>query len=367
MAIAISCGYFFWYKPTIAAKMAAAQKAAMPTPEITVINVTKQKVELTVELPGRVNADKISTVRPQINGVIKKVKFTQGSFVKQGQQLYEIDSDVYSSALQSAQKNLKAMAAKKARYQNLLEQDAISKQEFDDIQASESQAKSDYAKAKKDLDYTKVLAPISGYIGKTNYTEGALVTANQSEPLVTITQLDPVYVDLQQATADVIAAGHHKNVPVTLVSKDQTLQKKGTLKFSEKFADQDTDSVNLRAVFSNKDQKLLPGMFVTAKVHLKAFNAVTIPQRVTSRVANGGLSVFVVQPDNTVKMRVIKADKIFGDSWIVEEGLEEGEIVVYEGFQKIADGAKIKPVTLKTEENIDVNKPTEEKKTAEEK
>lgn len=341
--------YFFWIRPKYN-QMNIASASANNGVEVTVVKVEKKSVQLFTELPARVTAHKISEVRPQIEGIIKKINFLEGSFVKQGQQLYQIDPIIYQSASDGAMQTLKAMQAKRDRYKNLLEQDAISKQEFDDIEASLAQAKADANKARKNFDYTKVLAPISGYIGKSNVTEGALVTANQSAVLVTITQLDPIYVDIEQPSKDVIAIGHHKEIPVSVLTEDSNYQNTGTLKFSEKFADPSTDSVRLRAIFSNKEQKLIPGMFVTAKLHLEPFDAVIVPQRTTNRAPNGSLTVFVVGEDNVAKTRQIKAEKIYQNYWIVEDGLSEGETIVYEGFQKITDGAKVKPVPLAIEE-----------------
>ncbi len=362
LAAAAYAGYFYVVKPKY--NQAVTNNASVnnnkPAIPVTTISVTKQKVQLYVDLPGRVNAKKIAQVRPQIDGVIKAIKFTEGALVKQGQPLYQIDSEIYNAAVKGNEANVKALTAKRNRYKILLEQDAVSKQEFDDIEASLDQAKSEASKAKKNLDYTKVLAPISGFIGKTNYTEGALVTANQADALTTIVQLDPIYVDLEQPAQEVIAGGNRKEIPVSLIADDPSNRLIGKLKFSEMFVDESTDSIRLRAEFSNKNQKLLPGMFVSAKLHLAPFAAVTVPQRVTTRTPDGKLMVWVVQSDNTVKAKIIKAEKIFNDSWIVQEGLEEGEVVVYEGIQKISEGAKVVATPAQTEET----KPTENKSEA---
>jgi len=350
---ALVAGYFLWIQPKYNqpnANNASQNNTVNPAIAVTTVNATKQKIELFIELPGRVNGQKISGVRPQVDGVIKEVKFVEGSFVKQGQQLYEIDSAIYKAAYNSAVSALKAAKAKRDRYQNLIAQDAISKQEFDDVNAAFASAQSDLSKAKKNLDYTSVLAPISGYIGKSNFTQGALVTANQADALTTITQLDPIYVDMEQSSKDAIALGNHEELSVSLVTEDPNYHNVGKLKFSEVFADESTDSVRLRAIFSNKDKKLLPGMFVSAKLHLKPFDAITIPQRAANRAPNGSLVVWVVGQDNTVKSQIIKAEKIYQDSWIVEEGLNEGDKIIYEGFQKLAEGVKVNPTPLVTQE-----------------
>ena len=340
--IALAAGYFFWFKPKY--NQATAIKASTTNAiEVSVVTAKKDKVQLYLELPGRVESHKISNVRPQINGVIKKIKFVEGSFVKQGQQLYQIDPIVYLEALKSANSNLKALKAKRDRYKNLLVQDAVSKQDFDDISASYAEARSQAELAKKNFEYTKVMAPISGYIGKSNFTEGSLVTANQEGVLTTITQLDPIYVDMAQPTKDMMRLRNQKELVVTLITEDPTYSNTGKLKFSEMFADESTDSVRLRSIFSNQDQKLIPGMFVTGKIHLQAFDAVTVPQRSTTRGSDGSLTIWIIDKENTAKPRKIKADEVVGDSWIVNEGLEDGETVVYEGFQKLAEGVKVNP------------------------
>ncbi len=315
--------------------------------EVSVAVVQKQTVQLFQELPARVSASKISEVRPQIEGVIKKVKFTEGSFVKKGQQLYEIEPSIYQAASKSADRNLKTLRAKRDRYKILLEQDAVSKQEFDDLEASFAQAESDAEKAKTNFNYTKVLAPISGYIGKTNLTEGALVTANQAEVLTTITELDPIYVDMVQPIKEMQQLGDQKEIMVSLITDDPNYVAEGKLKFSEVFADASTDSVRLRALFSNKDKKLIPGMFVTAKLHLKPIEAILVLQRAAIRKADGGLMVWVVQGD-VAKARPIKAEKISGDSWVVSEGLNDGDVVIVEGYLKVADGAKVNAVPFQS-------------------
>ncbi len=324
---------------------------------VNVIAIKKQKIELYVDLPGRVNSYKISEVRPQISGIIKNIYFKQGSHVKKGQKLYQIDSEIHLSAFQSAKSNLKALTLKRNRYKKLLKEEAISKQEFDENEALWQQAKSEASKAKKNLDYTMVLAPISGYIGKSNYTEGALLTENQPSPLATITQLDPIYVDLQQASKDNIQINNQSQIPVLISIPESNYSNSGILKFSEFFVDEATDSVRLRAIFPNKDKKLLPGMFVNAKIALNSFDAITVFQRAAFRTPDGKLAVWAVNnSDNTVSIKTIKAEKIYNDSWIVEEGLDEGELIVYEGFQKISDGMKINPNLIEVENPTAVNK-----------
>ncbi len=343
--------YFFYLKP----KLNHSIQGSFGNPEVTVIVTKKQPVQLFLELPGHVTAFKISQIRPQINGIIKKRIFEQGSFVKEGQQLYQIEPQVYQIAYDRAKIALKSALAKKERYQKLLELDAVSKQEHDEAATELAQAQADFKKSKTELAYTKVLAPISGYVGKSNIPSGMLVTANQAEVLTTIIQIDPVYVDMTQPSKEAEKLSEQKGIPVSLTIDEVPYENQGVFLFSETFVDDSTDSVRLRAEFSNKNKKLMPGMFVTAKLHLKSFEAITIPQRATIRGNDGNLIVWVVDENNIAKPRPIKSSQAFNDTWIVEEGLNEGEKIIYEGFQKIADGAKVNPVLAPVEEKSEGN------------
>ncbi len=345
--------YFLVIKPKQNVLSNQANMAIRKEAEVIVITVKKDKVQLFQELPARVEAFKISEVRPQAEGIIKKRLFVEGSFVKAGQVLYQIDPTIYQASYENSSANLKNLRTKKLRYEKLLEVDAISKQEFDDLETSLAQAESEAKKTKATLNYTKVYAPISGYIGKSNFTEGALVTANQNGVLTTITQLDPIYVDMAQPAKEALETNNKKEILVSLVSDDPNYQNIGKLKLIENFADQTTDSVRLRAVFSNKDKKLIPGMFIGAKLHLEPIKAITVPQKATTRMPDGSLSVWIIDKENIAKMRIIKANQTFGDNWVVESGLEDGEIVVLEGFLKISEGAKVK--TTKPENQIQKN------------
>ena len=349
-AVAFCLYYFFWLKPK--SHQAPPAMAAMNNiAEVNVITIKKELVQLSEELPARVSAFKISEIRPQIGGIIKKRTFEEGSFVHKDEQLYQINPAVYKTAFDEANQNLKTLRAKKERYKNLLKEDAISKQEFDDVNAAFATAEANFKQAKINLTYTEVRAPISGYIGKSNFTEGMLVTANQADVLTTITQLDPIYVDMVEPTKDMDNIKNQNEISVTVNLDDTTYKNTGKLKFSEVFADESTDSIRLRALFSNEDKKLIPGMFVTATLHFKPFEAITVPQRATNRAPGGALIVWVVDSDNTAKPRSIIAEKISGDNWIVESGLNEGDIVVYEGYQKLFDGAKVKPISKEIQEN----------------
>jgi membrane fusion protein (multidrug efflux system) len=318
--------------------------------EVNVITIKKQQATPTIELPARIASYKTSEVRPQIDGVIKKRLFIEGSLVKEGESLYQIDPSFYEAAYIAARENLKSVQAKKDRYDNLLELEAVSKQEYDDMLATLTTAKSEYKKAKTNFDYTKVLAPISGYIGKSNIAEGMLVTANQTNILTTITQLDELYADMVQPSKDAIKMQNQKNISVSIKVDGVVYDKIGTLKFSEVFVEKSTDSVRLRAKISNKDRVLLPGMFATAILHLKSFETITVPQRSTTRAPNGSLTVWIVDKDNVAKLVPIKASEAINDKWIVVEGLNDGDVIIYEGFQKIMEGAKVKPVLMQVED-----------------
>lgn len=326
--------------------------------EIKVLTFTIKEEPVTqfIDLPGRVVAHKTAAIRPQIDGIITKQNFEEGAFVKKGKQLYQIDSAIYQASYDQAKENFRAAAAKKNRFKKLLAYEAVSKQEFDDASAAMIQAKSELRKAKINLGYTRVYAPISGYIGKSNITEGGLVSANQDQHLTTIVQLDPVFVDMMQPAAEAVKLKSKSGLTVSLSidddiaansdleqSDDNFIHKKylGKLKTIESFADEESDSVRLRALFTNKNHRLIPGMLVNAKIHLLAQEKITVPQKATTRLPDGSLMVWVVDAENMVKKRIIKADQTFEDRWIVESGLGAGEIVVLEGIMKLADGVKI--------------------------
>lgn len=311
-------------------------------PEVTVVTIKKELVQTYRELPARVNAFRISPIRPQVEGVLKERTFEEGSLVKEGDQLYQIDPTRYDIALKNAKTSFNTLKARRDRYRLLLKEDAISQQEFDDSQSQFAQAEADYNLALTNSNYAKVLAPITGYVGKSNVTPGILVTANQAEVLTTITQLDPVYVDMIQPSKEAVQSPAQKEMTISILVDQEKYDKEGKLKLIEKFADEATDSVRLRAEMPNPDGKLIPGMFVTARLHLPTFEALTIAQRVTTRTPNGGLAVFVIE-NGIAKQRLIKVAQMVENKFVVVDGLQEGDQVVFEGLQKIADGT---PVTI---------------------
>lgn len=329
-----------------------------PVP-VSAVTITEQPIEDKVRLPGRTNAFKIAQIRPQVSGVIQSRTFTEGGEVKAGQQLYLIDPAIYKAnhesakaALKRARANAQSITSRMKRYEELVAIDAVSKQEYDDIKASYAQAmadiavaEADVARAKVNLDYTKVYSPISGRIGKSNVTEGALVTANQEQVLAHVTQLDPIYVDMSQAAEELMrvrrnSSGEDTRKVRIYLEDGSPYMHEGELQFSEVVVDETTGSVQLRALFPNPERILMPGLFVQAEVILGERNALLVPQRSAIRNPQGELSVWKVE--NGVANPVpITVSREYGDQWVVESGLSSGDVVVTEGFQKIQPGAQV--------------------------
>ncbi|QCG94276.1 efflux RND transporter periplasmic adaptor subunit [Azospirillum sp. TSA2s] len=357
-------------------KQAGGQPQGGGPPEVSVLTIEPQRLTVTTELPGRTAAYRIAEIRPQVSGIVLKRLFREGSDVKAGDQLYQIDPATYEASLASAQAdvqkaeaNLQAARNKASRYGDLVKNSVVSKQDFDDVQASLKQneaqvaaAKAAYNLASINLNYTKVFAPISGRIGKSAVTEGALVTANQATALATIQQFDPIYVDVTQTASQLMklredmATGRIRpaepgKIPVTLFlnsnasGDDTAYPAKGELQFSDVTVDAGTSSVQLRAVFPNPNKDLLPGLFVRARVEQGvAENAITVPQAAVARGPDGSARVWVVGADNKVNPRTIKTERAVGNVWLVSDGLVVGERVVVEGLQKVKPGAEVKPV-----------------------
>jgi membrane fusion protein (multidrug efflux system) len=320
------------------------------------------------ELPGRVAAYQVSDVRPQVSGVILKRMFTEGSVVRQGQTLYQIDPSIYAAQqaqaaanLQSARASAVAARTRAQRYAPLAKMEAISKQDYTDAVAQARQADASVAQnsaalraAQVNMRFTRVPAPITGRISLSNVTEGALVTANQADPLATITRLDPVYVDIQQSAAALLdlrqALAHGGAVPtsaqVRLKLPDGSIYGfTGTVQFSEVIVDQGTGTVTVRARFPNPQSILLPGMYVTAQfAQAVQTSAILVPQQAVTRDPQGNATLFVVGPGNRAVQRTIVADRTVGTSWVVTQGLAPGEKVITQGTANLKDGAPIKPV-----------------------
>jgi membrane fusion protein (multidrug efflux system) len=346
----------------------AAPPPAGP-PEVGVVTVQPQRVTLTTELSGRTTPQLIAEVRPQVGGIILKRLFTEGSDVKAGQVLYQIDPATYQAAFASArasqaraEANLNSVRLKAERYRDLVGIKAVSQQDNDDAQAMFKQAEADVASTKAavetariNLAYTRITAPISGRIGRSSVTTGALVTASQSAALATIQQLGSMYVDVTQSTADLLKL--KQNLANGVLKKSASAQVKllledgspypltGTLKFSEVTVDQSTGSVTLRAVFPNPRQALLPGMFVRAiLVEGVNENAILIPQRGVTRNPKGDAVVMIVGAEEKAEARPIKVVRTVGDNWLVSDGLKAGDRVILEGLQKARPGTPVKAV-----------------------
>jgi len=328
------------------------------------------------ELPGRVAAFQVSDVRPQVSGVILRRTFQEGSVVRQGQTLYQIDPSIYaaqqaqaSANLQSARANAVAARTRAQRYEPLAKMEAISKQDYTDALAQARQADASVAQnsaalraAQVNMRFTRVPAPITGRIGLSNLTQGALVTANQAEPLATITRLDPVYVDIQQSAADLLklrsALSQGGAVPtsaqVHLKLPDGSMYGfTGTVEFSQVIVEQSTGSVTVRARFPNPQSILLPGMYVTAQfAQAVQSSAILVPQQAISRDPQGSATLFVVGPGNRAVQRTVQADRTLGNYWVVTGGLAPGEKVITQGTANLKDGAQIKPVAATAPQRV---------------
>jgi len=355
---------------------AGVPPAGMPPQEVAVVTLEPQRAEIVTELPGRTAACRIAEVRPQVSGIILKRMFTEGAEVKLGEQLYQINPATYQTACDSAKAAVaKAEAAKNVaelllnRRQKLASSKVISQQDYDDSFAVLRQAEADIAarnaaleEARINLEYTKVLSPIAGFIGRSAVTEGALVTSGQAGALATVQQLDPIYVDVTQSSGQLLhlrrdlASGQLKNSATTeastrLIFEDGTqYSEPGTLQFSEVSVDPGTDSVTLRAVFPNPRRELLPGMFVRAIVNEGVNDrAILAPQKGVTRNVRGEPTAFVLGDGNKVELRVLKTDRAIGDKWLVTEGLKAGDRLIVEGLQKIGPGAEVRPVEIPTD------------------
>jgi membrane fusion protein (multidrug efflux system) len=340
-----------------------------PTPEVGVVTLTSQDVPLEIELAGRTSAYESSEVRPQVTGIIKQRRFQEGSIVRQGQTLYEIQPDIYHAAAAQAEANVaNALATQTAadiraqRYKPLADIEAVSKQDYADALASSKQAAAQVAQSKASLElarinlrFTRVEAPISGRISRSRFTIGALVTTGQADPLAVIERLDPMYVDIQQSSTDVttlrrqLAAGGAGGAPSTAVrlamEDGSPYPQLGKLEFTEQIVDPSTGSVTLRASFPNPQGLLLPGMFVRAKlVQAVARSAVLVPQAAVSRTPAGQATVMIVGPDDKIVERKIATSRTIGDKWIATDGVHAGERVVTEGLDNIKSGQRVKVV-----------------------
>lgn len=342
-------------------------------PRVGVLTLRASEVLRATELPGRTSAVLTSEVRPQVSGVILKRLFTEGADVKEGQQLYQIDpasyQATYDSAVAALDKSKAARVtaqAKATRYKKLVDADMLSRQDYDDALAIAQETKAEIEsseasvkQARINLEYTKVYSPISGRIGHSSVTPGALVTANQATALATVTQLDPLYVDLNQSSSTLLRlrkemdAGEIEGVAdgaakVTLKMEDGSLYPiTGKLKFTEVTVDQGTGTVLLRAVFPNPSHLLMPGMYVHAIIQEGVNrNGLTVPQAAVRRNTREEAVVLVLEEGNKVGQRVVQTGQAIGDQWVITAGLKEGDNVIVDGLQNIRTGMLVEPVPV---------------------
>jgi membrane fusion protein (multidrug efflux system) len=346
--------------------------------EVAVVTVHTEKVVITTELSGRTSAYLVSEIRPQVGGLIQKRLFVEGSNVKAGQVLYQIDPAPFQAAIDNAkaalgraEANLPAIRSRTDRFRELLADKAVSQQDYDDAAAALRQCEADiqYWKAtveaaRINLGYTRITAPISGRIGKSSVTEGALVTAHQPLSLATVQQLDPIYVDLPQSTAELLRlkrsledgslnpGGKNRN-RVRLILEDGTAYPlEGTFQFRDVTVDPTTGSVMLRGVFPNSKGLLLPGMFVRT-IFQEGVNprAILIPQQAVTRDPKGNPLVLIADAEEKVQLKMITIDRAIADQWLVSSGLAPGDRVIVEGIQKARPGASVKVVPFDTGNN----------------
>ncbi|MDM9639817.1 multidrug efflux RND transporter periplasmic adaptor subunit AdeD [Acinetobacter nosocomialis] len=338
--------------------------------KVGIITIKKETIESSYQLAGRTVASEISHVRPQVNGVVVEQLFKEGSQVSKGQPLYKIDSSLYRDSVDEAAGNLALAKAtvnstrlQAERYKELIKVNGISQQELDNALSAYEQAKATVAvnqavlkTARTNLRYTQVTAPISGRIGRSSITRGALVTSAQTDPLATIQKLDPMYVDLTQSSDEYMALRKQlieNGIKPTELSvrlqleNGTTYSQQGTFKFSDIAVDEATGSITLRAAFSNPNHGLLPGMYVRAELGTGTrSNSILIPQGALFRDADGNALVWVVGKDNKAEQRKITLGNAIDNRWLVKSGLNEGDQVIVDGLQGLSAGMAIEPTPM---------------------
>lgn len=346
-----------------------SEQAAQQPPAVGVVTLKTESLKISTELPGRTSAYRVAEVRPQVSGIILKRNFVEGSDVKAGQSLYQIDPATYQAAYDSAkgdltqaQANARIAQLTVKRYKPLLGTKYISQQDYDTAVATAAQndaavqvAKANVETARINLAYTKVTSPISGRIGKSSVTEGALVQNAQTTALATVQQLDPMYVDVTQSSEDFmrlrseLESGQLKQndgkANVTLLMQNgNSYPQTGTLEFSDVTVDETTGSITLRAIVPNPNHALLPGMFVRARLDEGTNpNALLVPQQAVARTPTGQATVMVVGADNKVEARQVTTSQAIGDKWLVTDGVKAGERVISTGLQRAKPGAQVTP------------------------
>ncbi|MGR7383868.1 efflux RND transporter periplasmic adaptor subunit [Klebsiella aerogenes] len=340
------------------------QQAQPQAPQVSVHVVHSEPLSVTTELPGRTSAFRVAEVRPQVSGIILKRNFVEGSDIKAGESLYQIDPATYQAAWNSAKGDeAKAEAAAAIahltvkRYVPLLGTQYISQQEYDQAVATARQADADVVAAKAavenariNLAYTKVTSPIDGRIGKSSVTEGALVTNGQADAMATVQQLDPIYVDVTESSNDFmrlkqesLQRGDDSKSVQLIMENGQPYSLKGSLQFSDVTVDESTGSITLRAVFPNPQHTLLPGMFVRARID-EGVNpqAILVPQQGVTRTPRGDATVLIVNAQNQVENREVTAAQAIGDKWLITSGLQNSDKVIVSGLQKVRPGVTVK-------------------------
>ncbi len=336
--------------------------AAMPPAEVGVVTITPTDVGVMTELPGRLEASRVAQIRARVAGVLHKRLFVEGSDVRAGQPLFQIDASPYEAALSSAQAslakaeaNVMQAAAQADRFKPLVAEKAISQQEFINAQAAHKQAQADVAMARAavqtariNVGYANITAPIAGRIGRALVTEGALVGQGEATPLALVQQIDPIYVNVTQSAAEVMKLRQHKHAGQTtvrvLMEDGSEYPQLGKLLFSDLTVDSTSGQVTLRAVVPNPQGVLLPGLFVRVRMEqARLSNAITLPQQAVTRSPQGD-SVMVVSMDGKVTPRPVKVGAQQNGQWIILSGLKTGEQVMVDGFQKLRGPAPVKPV-----------------------
>lgn len=340
------------------------EQTAQPATEVGVHMVSSQPVILSIELPGRVTAFRTAEVRPQVNGIVLKRKFEEGAFVSEGEELYEIDSAIYQASYDKAMANRNNLERAANRKAHLNDTRSLSDQDYENALYAWEQAKADAELARLNLEYCRIKAPLSGKIGRSKITEGALVTNGQPQALAVIQQIDPIFVDLNPAMVQLLKANRAKDLglleigdltdtKVIITLEDDTeYPLPGKIKFLDNSVDQGTGTVALRAEFPNPEGKLLPGMFIRARVQ-EGVNpeGILVPQQALFRNSAGEAQVWLVKADQTVEMRKVETDRTIGNTWLIKSGLEPGDQIVTEGLQNMAQGLLVAPQTAV---NVDI-------------
>ncbi|MEI7790494.1 MAG: efflux RND transporter periplasmic adaptor subunit [Alphaproteobacteria bacterium] len=328
----------------------------MPPPAVGFVTIAEQPVALTVELPGRTHPFAVSEIRPQINGIVLKRLFVEGSTVKAGQPLYQIDPAPYRAVYDSTLATLASTKVKAERYQRLLSENAIAPQDADDARAAYLQAKANADSARINLNYTRILSPITGRIGASTVTEGALVTAQQATALTTVSTLDPIYVDVNQSSAELVAlkraiqegnanSGGALTAEVSLKLDDgSTYPLKGRLQFTDVTVDPATGAVQLRAIFPNPENLLLPGLYVRATINQGVDpHGILVPQNAVGHNQKGEPTALVIDDKNIARLKVLKTGRAVGNQWQILEGLKAGDRLITEGLAKAMPDAPVNP------------------------